>query len=173
MKYHCFRCGNILTKRKHNLYKCKVCNYEHFVDPYPTTSVIIINEKDEIMLVKRKFPPKKGFWDLPGGFVDIGETGEDGARREIKEELGLTLNEIYYLGALPDKYLFQGINLDTLTLSYYSKITNAVIKISDDITGYKFFNEKDIPYNKLAFKNLSVSIKKYLGIKRNMSFPHL
>lgn len=164
MKFHCLRCGNTLSKIRHNLLTCPKCKYEHFINPYPTTSVIIINEKDELMLVKRKYPPKKGYWDLPGGFVDIGETGEDGARREIKEELGITLNDLFYLGALPDKYLFQGINLDTLTLSYYSKITHSEIKVSDDINGYKFFNKKDIPYNELAFKNLSISIKKYLSI---------
>lgn len=164
MKFHCLRCGNTLTKKRYNLFTCSKCKYEHFINPYPTTSVIIINEKDELMLVKRKYAPKKGYWDLPGGFVDTGETGEEGAKREIKEELGITLNEIFYLGALPDKYFFQGVNLDTITMSYYSKISEFKIVVSDDITGFKFFKKDDIPYNKLAFKNLSVSIKKYLSL---------
>lgn len=166
MRFHCFRCGNKLTKKRYNLYECPKCSYDHFINPYPTTSVIIINQKEELMLVKRKYPPRKGYWDLPGGFIDIKETGEEGVKREIKEELGIQLDKVFYIGSYPDKYFFQGFNMDTITLSFYSKISNQEIKVSDDITGFSFFNKNKIPYNKLAFKNLSISIKEYLKIKR-------
>src|SRR3990167_5169640 len=104
MKFHCLRCGNKLEKKSSRESSCPKCGYAHYVNPYPTTSVIIENENGEIMLVKRKYNPKKGYWDLPGGFVDLNESGEECSRREIIEELGIKLKKLIYLGSYPDKY---------------------------------------------------------------------
>ena len=168
MKYHCFRCGNKLKKYSRREFTCPKCGYTHYLNPFPTTSVLIENDNNEIMLVKRKFPPKKDYWDLPGGFVDIKESGEECSRREIKEELGINLKELVYLGSYPDKYLFQGINSDTFTLWYVAKMPNEKIKVSDDISGYKFFKQEDIPFNKLAFVNLGKAINLYFKNKKSL-----
>jgi len=166
MKFHCLRCGSKLRKYSHREFICPKCRYTHYVNPYPTTSVIVENEKGEIMLVKRKYNPKKGYWDLPGGFVDLGESGEECSRREIKEELGINLKELIYLGSYPDKYFFQKINENTFTLWYMAKMPKEKIKVSDDISGYKFFKPKSIPYNRLAFVNLGKAIDAYLKFKK-------
>ncbi len=49
----------------------------------------MITQKDSVVLIKRKNPPYKGSWALPGGFVEYGETVESAALRETKEETGL------------------------------------------------------------------------------------
>jgi ADP-ribose pyrophosphatase len=51
----------------------------------------IIIEKGRVLLVKRKFPPKQGEWAIPGGSVNLGETLQEAAEREIEEETGLTI----------------------------------------------------------------------------------
>ncbi|MFH1827556.1 MAG: NUDIX domain-containing protein [bacterium] len=168
MKFYCLKCGQVLTKKQSNLYKCTFCKYTHYMNPYTTTSIIIINKKEEIMLVKRKFPPKKGFWDLPGGFVNIKESAEACSRREIKEELGINLKKLVYVGSYPDKYFFQKVNWDTLTLWYVAEMPNEKIKVSDDISGYKFFSSESIPFNKLAFINLEKAIKAYLKLTSSL-----
>lgn len=168
MKFHCLRCGNKLSKHSNKEFVCSKCTYTHYVNPFPTTSVIIENKNKEIMLVKRKFPPKKGYWDLPGGFIDLNESGEECTRREIKEELGINLKEVFYIGSYPDKYFFQGVNWDTLALSYFTKMPPQNITVSDDISGYQFFKISEIPFNKLAFENLGKTIKDYLKIKKSI-----
>jgi ADP-ribose pyrophosphatase len=58
----------------------------------------VVIEKGKVLLVKRKYPPKKGKWAIPGGSVNLGETLQEAAEREIKEETGLTVkakNPIY------------------------------------------------------------------------------
>ncbi len=60
---------------------------------YPKLAVdVIINYQGRVVLVKRKNPPYG--WALPGGYVEYGETVEEAARREVKEETGLTLTSL-------------------------------------------------------------------------------
>ncbi|MDA4123113.1 MAG: NUDIX hydrolase [Thaumarchaeota archaeon] len=49
----------------------------------------LIQDEGSILLIKRKFEPNKGKWSLPGGLLETGEDPEEGARREVREELGL------------------------------------------------------------------------------------
>ena len=170
MAFYCLRCGNKLNEKVNNYNDCKNCGFRQYINPVQSNSVIIENNKKEILLVKRKFDPKKDYWDLPGGFITIKENLEESTRREIKEELGINLGELYYLGSFPDKYLFQKINWDIIAFSFYTKMPKQKIKISDDISGYKFFAKKNIPYKRLGFKGLKLAINKYLKIKKSDLF---
>jgi 8-oxo-dGTP diphosphatase len=61
---------------------------------------VVIEMKNGIVLIERKHPPKG--WALPGGFVDVGETVENAAQREAKEETGLTVRNLKLLGVYSD-----------------------------------------------------------------------
>ena len=63
----------------------------HYQNPKPTATLICPRD-DEILLVQRAFDPGRGEWGLPGGFLELGETLNQGAIRELKEETNL---EIY------------------------------------------------------------------------------
>ena len=68
-------------------------------NPYPTVDVVIRLEGG-VVLIKRKNPPHG--WALPGGFVDYGESFEEAARREAREETGLDVELDYLLGVYSD-----------------------------------------------------------------------
>jgi 8-oxo-dGTP diphosphatase len=79
--------------------------YDH---PRPAVTVdlvvfTLIKGKPRVLLVKRKSPPFEGRWAIPGGFLDIDEPVEDGARRELREETGLQLpGSVEFLGVFAD-----------------------------------------------------------------------
>ncbi len=160
---YCVQCGGELNQKDKNLYICSVCGFHFYINPRPTNSVIIENDKGEILLVKRKADPNKGWWDLPGGFVDIGETAEESVAREIQEELGVNLKKIKYLGSYVDRYLYKGDNYHILPMAYSAQIASGKLEASDDVDGYEFFAKDKIPFDRLAFASLVDTIKDYIS----------
>ncbi|MFD0986409.1 NUDIX domain-containing protein [Methyloligella solikamskensis] len=70
--------------------------------PALTTDCVILDAQGRVLLIRRGNPPYKGEYALPGGFVDIGETVEDGCRREVKEEVGLDVGPLTLIGVFSD-----------------------------------------------------------------------
>lgn len=156
---YCPVCGNGFKKGKHKLI-CVKCGFEYYNNPKPCNGVILVNPKNEILLVKRKDDPKRGFWDLPGGFVDGGENIEESVVREIKEELGIEISSFKYLGSLSDNYLYQGVDWPTVGLIFKAEIRKQDFKIADDITEYKYFPLDKIPYEEIAFESVKKILQK-------------
>ena len=69
-----------------------MANFRHLA----TDAVII--EKNKVLLLKRKTPPFKNWWVLPGGMVELGETTEEACKREVKEETGLDIEVVKPVG---------------------------------------------------------------------------
>lgn len=164
MKYNfCPICGGEVEQKLHNLFICKVCGCNYYVNPAPTSAVIIENSKGEILLVRRKFDPEKGMLDLPGGFIELGESIEDATVREIKEELGVEITDISYFADYPDDYLFKGVNYKILSIIMLGKIADdAVVTASDDIEDAKYYKKEEIPFEEIGFKNIKQALIDYL-----------
>ncbi len=60
-----------------------------FANPVPSAGLFLVNENDELLIAIRDIDPGKGRYNVPGGFLDVGETIEQGLAREVREELGL------------------------------------------------------------------------------------
>ncbi len=136
--------------------------------PAPTNGVILVNKKGDILLVRRAKNPKKGYWDLPGGFVETGESMEDSIKREIKEELGINVSRLQYLSSFPDKYFYNNVYEDVLGFVFVAHIdTEKGLKPADDVSACKFFPKEKIPFERLAFPSLKRALKKYLNTSRS------
>jgi NADH pyrophosphatase NudC (nudix superfamily) len=157
----CPECGGRLQKAKENLLICKQCAYEFWINPRPCNMVIVINNKNEILLVKRKFAPSKGLWDLPGGFMELHENSEQAAIRELKEETHLNVSQIKYLGSTTGIYKYQGNKLTTIAMAYVAQVKNFNVKVGDDAKDFYWFNIKKIPMDQLAFKCIKWAINKW------------
>ena len=96
----------------------------------------LIFDRDRILMVERGKEPLKGYWSLPGGVLEIGETLEDGVRREVREETGL---EVEPLGVLE---IFERIMRDSqgvaeyhyVLIDYICRITGGTLVADDDVS---------------------------------------
>ena len=114
--------------------KCRDCGFTYYANPCFATAAFIVNDRDEMLVVRRAKEPAKGTLDLPGGFVDMGETVEEGMIREIKEETGLDVTNIEYLFSSPNVYVYSGMGVHTLDMDYLARVHGSVpaIKAADD-----------------------------------------
>ena len=140
----CPRCGGSLKQINEVALQCSKCDKKLFLYPHPTTDVILEKGENEILVVKRASDPKKDSWDLPGGFIIPGETAEAAAIREIKEELGVSIQILDTVGTVAAlDYTYEGIDEPHLIIIVRARLKgNETIKAQDDISEYKFV-EKD------------------------------
>lgn len=134
-----------------------------YKNPVPTTAVIFENKKGEILLVRRARPPKKGWWDLPGGFVGYNESFEEGAIREIKEELGVSVSRLRYINSHYNLYLYKGVYYHTLCVNFYVVLPDQVLTPKDDVASIRFFPKNKIPFRRIAFAAVKKGIEEYLS----------
>ena len=117
------------------------------------------------MLTKRALAPKKGYWDLPGGFIEFDESAEEAAHREIKEELGIKLGALHYLGSYPDRYYYKGINYHTLAFEFYGTIKTQEFHPADDVSEVKFFALDKLPTDKFCSPRVARVLEDYRKLK--------
>ena len=128
-------------------YHCQSCKTIHYQNPKPTATLICPND-DKILLVQRAYDPGKGEWGLPGGFLELGETLEEGAKRELKEETNLDGEVVKLLGSCSH---FNSIFGDILLLGLEIKINSwNYLKAGDDALNAELFNINNCP--PLAFE---------------------
>ncbi|MBI3486335.1 NUDIX domain-containing protein [Candidatus Daviesbacteria bacterium] len=161
---YCYICGSELEKKSDALFICKKSAHHIYTNAKPCNGVIIENKKGEILLVKRKFPPKQGSWDLPGGFINPAESLEQSVVREIKEELEVELKREIYVKSYSDRYLFEGINYHTICVIFTGEIGEQIPKAADDALELKFFPKDKIPYSEIGFDGIKLALKDYLRI---------
>ncbi len=157
----CPRCGGKLSLKKlehGKLPVCGNCAYVMYQNPVPTSSALFI-EGDRILLTKRAIDPQKGFWDLPGGFIEEGENPKKALRREMKEELGVEITIGKLFDIVMDWYVFQEIRFSTLNLYYLATLKNKKLTPGDDISEAKWFSFHNPPKN-LSSKNNKIILSR-------------
>ena len=148
---YCSNCGEKNSfgfMEGQNRFYCNCCKKIHYENPKPTATLICMNE-NKLLLVRRGVEPAKGEWGLPGGFMELNETLEQAALRELKEETNLEgrvnriLGTCSHYGSIFGDILLIGMVID---LSYDVSSMMA----GDDVSELQFFNVNDLP--NLAFE---------------------
>lgn len=134
----CPKCGSLSLKHSSKSIWCCSCDFVMFFNSSAAVAGII-EKDDEILFSIRKYEPMAGKLDLPGGFVDPGETAEKALIREIKEELNVDITNFEYITSLSNSYPYKGIEYNTLDMFFYCRLENTDLLIpNDDIVSFKF-----------------------------------
>jgi 8-oxo-dGTP diphosphatase len=129
-----------------------------------TSTAIIPFTPDNILLVKRDTVPFKGYWALPGGRMDSGETVEQTVVREVKEETGLDVTVVRKIGEYVEKGVKDDVEYEYYPTCFLVKVVGGEIKRQEsEIQEIRLFSLKDLP-DLLAFEHDKM-IKDYLNNK--------
>lgn len=116
---YCPKCGaRTFVERNEKAKQCTTCGFVYYFNPSSAVACFIRNSKGELLLVRRAKEPAKGTLDLPGGFVDMYESAEDAAHREVKEETGLDIVGCRYLFSIPNLYPYSGFEVHTVDMFF-------------------------------------------------------
>ena len=120
---------------------CPECQAPIYENPVPACCCVLTNEAGELLLVQRNVPPGIGDWCLPGGFMEVDETPEETALRELSEETGLTgrIDSLIGITSHPSG-LYGSVVINGYRVRRYS----GVAKAGDDADDVGFF-----PFNAL------------------------
>lgn len=102
--------------------RCRDCGFVYYANPCAATAAFIINRRGELLVVRRAKEPARGTLDLPGGFCDMGETVEQGMRREIMEETGLQVRSMRYLFSMHNVYEYSGMGIHTMDMDFLVEV---------------------------------------------------
>ena len=122
--------------------------------PSLTADIFIFDDDFNFILIKRKNDPFKDFWALPGGFVEYGESVEDAAIREAKEEtsIDVELKGLVNVYSKPDR----DPRGHTVTVAYLAKGDFAERKADDDACDINIFSENQLDEINIAFDHVKI-----------------
>ena len=159
----CPKCGSTeINSVESNAMECITCGYIYFHNTASAVAALIEIPEAGILLVKRNHDPQKGFLDIPGGFVNYGESLENALRREIQEELSIDLPSIEYFGSFPNIYQYKTVTYFTTDI-FFKCVLKSIpeIKANDEISEYLFYPLDKIPIDSLAFNSTKAVFEYY------------
>lgn len=119
----CYHCGHPEIRRlRPSVMECAACGKHLFINPVSAVAGILLDPGRRVLLVQRAKDPAKGKLSLPGGFLDPGETAEEGLRREIREETGVEATDFEYIASFPNRYVYDGAEYMVLDLFFAARM---------------------------------------------------
>lgn len=154
MSYNfCFHCGAQLPSANESFapQHCANCGRTHYHNSKPCAGALIVRD-GRVLLVKRAVEPFKDHWDLPGGFLEAGEHPLDGMFREVREETGLDVRVLGFLGEYIDRYHYQDEEFYTLSSYYVVEPMSGTLRAADDVDAFQWFALDALP-DAIAFEH--------------------
>ncbi len=145
-------------------YVCGACAAIHYQNPRVITGCIV-NWNKKVLLCRRGIEPRKGKWTLPAGFLENGETIEQGAARETKEEANIVVKPkgLYTIFNLP--------HISQIYIFYRATVEQNDASAGDETEAVAMFSEEEIPWSELAFPVIEKTLKLFFSDRENDDFP--
>jgi mutator protein MutT len=161
---YCPHCGHPHPQPGNSPFQCPNCGWSFYFGPVSAVGALIMNEKQQLLLVKRARDPGKGLLGLPGGFVDAGETAEEALRREVLEETGLEIDNAQLLLTHPNQYRHCNFVVPVLDFFFVCQVVDATrLNLADgELSAFQWTRPSQDQLNRMAFPSNRLAIEKWL-----------
>lgn len=166
---YCSECGNSVTEQipegdNRLRFVCIQCQVVHYQNPKVVTGCLPFHE-DKVLLCKRAIAPRSGYWTLPAGFLENGETAAEGALRETMEEANANAEvlDLYTLFSLP--------HISQIYMFYRARLIDLDFHPGIESLDTRLFSESEIPWQELAFPVITETLKHYFSDLPANHFP--
>lgn len=170
---HCKACGTAVAYRLPDdgdtkpRAVCTACATVHYENPLNVVGTIPIWHSatgPQVLLCQRNIEPRKGYWTLPAGFMELHETTADGAARETDEEAGAQIEM---------QALYTLINVQRVGqvhFFYRAKLLSDVFDPGHETIEARLFHEADIPWDHIAFRTVRDTLERYFADAKTGQF---
>ena len=145
-------------------YWCPACETIHYQNPKIVVGTVPVWE-GKILLCKRAIEPRMGYWTLPAGYMENGETLQEGAARETWEEACATVEvgDLYTVFNLPHIY--------QVYMFFLGQVVDGKYDVGEESSDAALFSEEDIPWDELAFPTVGRTLKYFFRDRQSNRFP--
>ncbi|GAB2820690.1 NUDIX hydrolase [Comamonas piscis] len=142
---------------------CPACHTVHYENPLNVVGTIPYMD-DKVLLCRRNIEPRKGYWTLPAGFMELNETTGQGAERETDEEAGadITMGPLFSLVNVP--------HVGQVHLFYLAQLQSTTFNPGWETIEAQLFSEADIPWDEIAFRTVKVTLERYFADRKRGAF---
>ncbi len=165
---YCRACGGPVVYRtpaddNRDRAMCTVCETIHYENPVNVVGTLPVWE-DKVLLCRRNIEPRRGLWTLPAGFMELGETTEQGAVRETVEEAGahILLEGLYSM--------INVVRVGQVHLFYRARMLDTHLDPGPETIEAGLFAEADVPWDEIAFRTTRKTLECFFEDRRNDAF---
>jgi ADP-ribose pyrophosphatase YjhB (NUDIX family) len=142
---------------------CLACNEIHYENPINVVGTVPV-WGEQVLLCRRNIEPRRGFWTLPAGFLELGESTAAGAARETVEEAGaqIELQELFTV--------LNVVRAGQLHLFYRARLLDTTLDPGPETIEARLFREDEVPWDELAFRTVRQTLEHYFTDRRRGAF---
>lgn len=168
MKF-CSECGEKVERKipsgdDRERYVCGSCDHIHYQNPRMIVGTLPIYGQ-QVLLCRRAIEPRKGFWTLPAGFMENGESVEAGALRESWEEARAVIEKPHFYR------LFDLPHINQVYMFFRGELKDGGFAAGPESTEVALYNEADIPWDELAFPVVRQLLMEFYEDRKSHSYP--
>jgi ADP-ribose pyrophosphatase YjhB (NUDIX family) len=142
---------------------CPACATIHYENPLNVVGTVPV-WGEQVLLCKRAIEPRRGFWTLPAGFLELGETTAQGAVRETIEEAGAQID----LGPLFS--VLDVARVGQVHLFYLATMSSAALDPGSETLEARLFREDEVPWEQIAFRTVRETLRCFFDDRRRGQF---
>ena len=143
---------------------CTTCGFINYVNPKIVTGSIV-RHKDKLLMCRRAIEPRIGFWTLPAGFMELGETAEQAAMREAREEANakIVIDRLLAVYTIP--------RIAQVQIMYLAHLEDDDFSPGPESLEVKLAGWNEIPWDDLAFPSVRWALEQYRSVEVISDFP--